>query len=218
MRFFIGISLALHTVVLITGGTQLTGTPFTGTPVSVVLRPVAGESSLPDTSEQVSTPHMQPGASSAIPVPASRIRALKTSHAARTVKQVKETAALSSVAATLSDSTLHQRNSRKPDAKPAANTGDLLSAELQAMFAANFSYPSIARRNNWEGNVLAAVRVEEDGTLSHIKLVKTSGYNVLDDATLQGLRNISALPSAQGWLKGHHFDIVMPVQYRLVSK
>lgn len=98
-----------------------------------------------------------------------------------------------------------------------AATGSLLKAGLLKLLSANFNYPALARRNNWEGSVEVRLRIEPSGSLSHIRITRSSGYPVLDTAALKNLRNIAAVPSAQNWLNGHYYDLVLPIEYRLID-
>jgi protein TonB len=75
----------------------------------------------------------------------------------------------------------------------------------------------MARRNGWEGQVQVGLRVEADGRLSHVRIAHSSGYRALDSAALTTLDRINALPEAAGWLDGRHFDMVLPIEYRLID-
>lgn len=48
-------------------------------------------------------------------------------------------------------------------------------------------YPSASLRANEEGDVIVSVCVDKDGRMSDVKLVKSSGFERLDEATLKGL-------------------------------
>lgn len=80
-----------------------------------------------------------------------------------------------------------------------------------------FSYPVLAQRRNWQGEVQLGLRVGADGQLSNIHIIKSSGYSILDRAAIKSLKQIAAIPGASDWLHGRHFDTVMPVEYRLID-
>ena len=94
---------------------------------------------------------------------------------------------------------------------------DSLQVQLQSMLAASFSYPALAQRRNWQGEVRLGLRVEADGQLSNIRIIKSSGYTILDRAALRSLEQIATLPDIGSWLHGRHFDTVLPVEYRLID-
>lgn len=90
-------------------------------------------------------------------------------------------------------------------------------ARLQDSLRAHFYYPRIARHRGWEGLVEVGLRVEANGRLSAIRILRTSGFAVLDRAALASIGRIAHLPGVDGWLGGHPIDMVLPVQYRLVD-
>ena len=92
-----------------------------------------------------------------------------------------------------------------------------LAGQLRDSLAPYFAYPMMARRNGWEGQVRVGLRVEADGRLSHVRIAHSSGYRLLDSAALTTLNRISAVPQAAGWLEGRHFDMVLPIDYRLID-
>lgn len=99
----------------------------------------------------------------------------------------------------------------------AAAVESQLATQLRMALAPYFAYPLMARRNGWEGQVQIGLRVEADGRLSHMRIAHSSGYGALDSAALTTLNRINTLPDAPGWLDGRHFDMVLPVEYRLID-
>jgi len=88
---------------------------------------------------------------------------------------------------------------------------------LRRAITANFAYPPLARRRQWEGLVKISLRIESDGQLSNIHVIKSSGHSVLDRAALYSLKRITSLPHHDDWMNGQHFDTVVPIEYRLVN-
>jgi protein TonB len=95
--------------------------------------------------------------------------------------------------------------------------GSRLEGQLRDALAPYFAYPMLARRNGWQGQVRLDLRVEADGRLSHVRIAHSSGYRLLDRAALSTLNHIKSVPKAAGWLNGRHFDMVLPVDYRLID-
>ena len=92
-----------------------------------------------------------------------------------------------------------------------------IATQLRDALAPYFAYPMMARRNGWQGQVRVGLRVEADGRLSHVRIAHSSGYRLLDSAALATLNHISTVPQAVGWLEGRHFDMVLPIDYRLID-
>jgi len=100
--------------------------------------------------------------------------------------------------------------------KPAAvkrHVGKALSKALGQYF----HYPALARHRGWQGEVTLQVHIGPDGHIGQSRVLRSSGYPVLDHAALDSLRRVPALPRATAWLHGRGFDIVLPVRYRLVD-
>ncbi len=118
------------------------------------------------------------------------------------------------------------RRAERPPARPAATplaTPDpataraRISEALRRRLAEQFDYPWLARRRGWEGQVTLAMRVENNGHLSNLRVLRTSGHHILDRSALESARRIGALPEIRGWLGGHGLDLQIPVRYRLVD-
>lgn len=50
-------------------------------------------------------------------------------------------------------------------------------------------YPAAARRNGWEGTTVVALEVAADGTLTEVRVHRSSGYRVLDEAAVKMIRS-----------------------------
>ena len=99
-----------------------------------------------------------------------------------------------------------------------ATPGPRLEAALRLRLAEHFRYPPLARRRGWEGTVRLGLRIEPDGRLTRVRVLASSGYGVLDRAAVRALARVGRVPEAAGWLGGRPFDMVLPVEYRLVSR
>lgn len=86
-----------------------------------------------------------------------------------------------------------------------------LRITLQQELARHFSYPLLARKRGWEGEVLLAFRLEADGRIVDARIARSSGHGVLDRAALTALGKVKRVPS--GSLRG--VAMQLPVIYRL---
>lgn len=100
------------------------------------------------------------------------------------------------------------RRSPQPD-------GAAVRAVIARALHARFSYPYLARRNGWQGEVDLGLRVDGNGRIAHIRIIKSSGFGVLDRAALASAGHIQSLSGLVHLLYGHAIDLVLPVQYRL---
>jgi protein TonB len=80
-----------------------------------------------------------------------------------------------------------------------------------------YDYPAEALANGWEGDVIIGVHVGADGRVHSCRIVKSSGYGVLDVQTCAIMLGRSRFVPARD-VKGHSVpdDVVLPaVRWRL---
>lgn len=80
-----------------------------------------------------------------------------------------------------------------------------------------FYYPVLAQRRNWQGQVLVEFTVFSSGIIDQIKIRKSSGYSVLDDAALDAVKMIKQADKISLALNGHEINQVLPVNYKLIN-
>ena len=97
-----------------------------------------------------------------------------------------------------------------------ARTSSLLYSDLERAFALHFYYPRLAIRRGWSGEVQLSLRIEADGKLSHVRILKGSGFGLLDKAAMSSIDNVDILPSANALLNGNSLELILPVEYRLL--
>lgn len=111
-----------------------------------------------------------------------------------------------------------QRASRKMAARVSARAqGTAAGERLRHALSRYFYYPELAIRYGWQGTVKIGVRLSRDGTVSDVHLVHSSGYAVLDDAALRSTRSIHSVGGFDGASARDHFDVQLPVVYRLAE-
>jgi len=59
------------------------------------------------------------------------------------------------------------------------------------------TYPEIARVRNWQGEVTVVIETDQNGQVHTAKIVKSSGYQVLDNAALEAIAAWRSKPSAK---------------------
>ncbi len=78
-------------------------------------------------------------------------------------------------------------------------------------------YPRRAQRRDIQGVVRVEVVLAASGALKTVRLVGTSGSDILDDAALELVRRVAPFPPVPHDLspRGQDFAFVAPIQYRL---
>lgn len=111
-----------------------------------------------------------------------------------------------------------QQESKHQDSATAAatdNTDNVLQERLkitlQQALAEHFSYPLLARRRGWQGEVVLSFRLEADGRILDARIARSSGYGVLDHAALSALGKVKRLQHGLS----RSLTLQLPVIYRL---
>lgn len=102
----------------------------------------------------------------------------------------------------------------KPDLK--ANS-ELLESIIRSELARHFYYPKVAQRRNWQGQVLLGYTVTAAGTIEKIRVNKSSGFQVLDEAAITALKKVDSKKEMAVATNGLNVDQILPVKYSLVE-
>lgn len=91
-----------------------------------------------------------------------------------------------------------------------------LHAQLRNQLARHFTYPRLARRMGWEGEVGLGLHIGEDGRLDKIHVIRSSGYKVLDENARSTLGRIGRITVASN-MAINPVDTEIEVLYRLTE-
>lgn len=80
----------------------------------------------------------------------------------------------------------------------------------------HFIYPKLAQKRNWQGKVLLSLSVSPNGKINNVKVYKSSGYSILDQAAISSLTKVEYLPQISSWLP-YDIDVKLPVIYQLIK-
>jgi protein TonB len=83
-------------------------------------------------------------------------------------------------------------------------------AYIRNLILKNLTYPPMARKLGWAGGVTVSFVVRENGYTEKIKIVKNSGYDILDQNVIRTIRDVEPFPRPP--IKA---ELVIPVVYRL---
>lgn len=83
-------------------------------------------------------------------------------------------------------------------------------AYIRDMIMRNLSYPMIARKAGWSGRVVVSFTVLDDGRVEDVKVVKSSGFGVLDANAIKTIEKAAPFPRPP--VKA---ELIIPIIYRL---
>lgn len=78
----------------------------------------------------------------------------------------------------------------------------------------HIKYPPLAQDEGMEGKVLVRVVIETDGTVSHVSVVQSSGFTILDEAAIDSVKQWMFTPAASDG-KPIKSVSIMPIFYKL---
>ncbi len=83
-------------------------------------------------------------------------------------------------------------------------------AAIRNSIIRRLSYPRLARRMGWAGTVKVSFIVNESGGVNNVRVLETSGFEVLDANAVETIRRCSPYPKPPVVA-----EMVMPITYRL---
>lgn len=75
-------------------------------------------------------------------------------------------------------------------------------------------YPTLARANHWEGKVVVAAVIRDDGEVVGVRIAETSGRALLDEEAMAVIKKVSPL-TLKHPLGQRQITILIPINYRL---
>jgi protein TonB len=97
---------------------------------------------------------------------------------------------------------------------------DLLAGygrELAGAVAAHRRYPRMALLRQWQGTVMLQLAFAGDGRLSAVRVLSSSGYEILDKQAVDMVRDTTPLPQLPSALAGRPLAVDIPVVFRITS-
>jgi len=83
-------------------------------------------------------------------------------------------------------------------------------AGIRNAIISRLSYPRLARRMGWEGTVKVSFVVNEDGGVNNVRVLMTSGFDLLDNNAIETIKRCAPYPRPPC-----RAEMVMPITYRL---
>jgi len=81
---------------------------------------------------------------------------------------------------------------------------------IRDLILAKLRYPAMARRMGWSGQVRVGFVIQEDGCATDVRVISSSGCELLDRNAVETVKQVSPFPSPPV-----RTDIVMPIVYHL---
>lgn len=86
---------------------------------------------------------------------------------------------------------------------------------LSSLFARQQNYPRLAAMRGWEGEVQVRITIARKGNIVAAQVVRSSGFEVLDQSAIQLVSGAGQLPRPPEALQNRELQIVVPVLFKL---
>lgn len=112
---------------------------------------------------------------------------------------------------------IQKQEEKKEETPPSPETQGAIT-DLKELFAANPApvYPRIARQRGWEGTVELRVLVAREGLPTRVEIAKSSGYDVLDNAALETIKDWHFLAAQSGQFRFSSW-VTIPIRFQLLE-
>ena len=77
-------------------------------------------------------------------------------------------------------------------------------------------YPKIALNKKMGGQVLVRLKISTKGDLKTIKILKSSGFSILDNEVLRAIKTTNYFPSAPKSLNSSNYTFKLPVKFEIL--
>ena len=76
-----------------------------------------------------------------------------------------------------------------------------------------WEYPEIAKRYGFQGKLILEFTITENGRIEQLRLVRSSGYNVLDEEAQRAIEAAAPFPPIPTWIKPNPLRILATMEY-----
>jgi len=98
-----------------------------------------------------------------------------------------------------------------PDSSLLDNYGKILSS----LIARYQRYPHIAQLRGWQGTTQVQIFVSTAGRMVNAVILRSSGFEVLDNQALEMVQQAVPLPQPPEALRGREFTVMVPIVFKL---
>jgi periplasmic protein TonB len=85
-------------------------------------------------------------------------------------------------------------------------------AYIRDLITRQLAYPPMARKMGWSGKTVVAFVIAEDGTVHDLRVVDSSGFQILDKSATETVRNVAPYPKPPV-----RAEIVVPINFRMMQ-
>jgi len=92
---------------------------------------------------------------------------------------------------------------------------DSYGKELSSLISKYQRYPFIAQLRGWQGTAQVQLVISANGKMDDATILRSSGYEVLDNQALDMVQQAAPLPLPPEALRDRKFTVVVPIVFKL---
>ena len=108
-----------------------------------------------------------------------------------------------------------QYSSKTKKSKKDKNDLKVWSSKILQEINSNINYPVIALQNQISGKVIIQLSITNKGILKKLSLIKSSGFDILDNEVLRAVSNSDHYPSAPLSLSKKQYSFKLPIKFEI---
>lgn len=85
--------------------------------------------------------------------------------------------------------------------------------KIKQLIHQRWEYPELAKRYGFQGKLILEFTITAGGEVEQLRLVRTSGYHILDDAALMAVKAAAPFPPIPNWVKPNPLPISATMEY-----
>ena len=107
------------------------------------------------------------------------------------------------------------KGSNEVSLKESKNELRVWGSSIQNKIYANLAYPYLALTKKIGGKVTIHLKITKEGRLAKLKILKSSGFSILDEEALRATKTVNAFPSAPSSLTRPVYSFSLPIKFEL---
>ena len=108
-----------------------------------------------------------------------------------------------------------KKGSNDVSLKESKNELRVWGSNIQQKIYANLTYPYLALTKKIGGKVTIHLKITKEGRLAKLKILKSSGFSILDEEALRATKTVNAFPSAPSSLIRPVYSFSLPIKFEL---
>ena len=108
-----------------------------------------------------------------------------------------------------------RKGSNEVSLKESKNELRVWGSSIQNKIYTNLAYPYLALTKKIGGKVTIHLKITKEGRLAKLKILKSSGFSILDEEALRATKTVNAFPSAPSSLTRPVYSFSLPIKFEL---